>query len=335
MAKIIGVDLGTANTFVYLKGKGICLKKPTVVTIDQNTREVVAIGHEAKQMLGKTPEGLQAFRPLKNGVIADFDVTAKMMRAFFEQCDCISLFSRPTVIVSIPHGVTEVEMRAVEDVMFAAGARSVALIDEPLAAAIGLKINVNSARGNMIVDIGGGTTEVAVISLGGIVESRSTRSAGDAMNEAIVQYLKSQKGLIAGILSAEQAKHHTGVAHPSIEKEPSLIFGRDVRTGHAMTAKITSDDIRRALSGELKHIVHAIRTTLENTPPELSSDIYDRGIILTGGGACLPGIDLHIREQIGIPVTIAQKPFFSVCHGIGRIIESEKTLGNLLRYRGK
>ena len=335
MPKVLGVDLGTANTFIYSKGKGIILRSPSVVAIDKDTRDVVSIGNSAKRMLGKTPEGILAFRPLKNGVIADFDVTAKMIRKYFELTDSISFFSRPVVIVSIPYGVTEVEKRAVEDVMFEAGARSVALIEEPLAAAIGTGLKVGGPRGSMIVDIGGGTTEVAVMSLGGIVASRSVRTAGDSLDDAIISYLRSEKSILIGDVTAEQLKKRIGSAHSSADIGMQEVFGRDLRTGHAASANISSADTRVAMRGELYKIIHAIKATLEDTPPELSSDIYDNGMTLTGGGAYLKGINTLIREKTGIKVNLAQKPFESVCAGIGRVIESERMMGDILKYRGK
>ena len=335
MPKILGVDLGTANTFIYMKGKGIILRSPSVVAIDTQTREIVEVGRAAKRMLGKTPEGIQAFRPLKNGVIADFDVTAKMIRAFFEMTDSIAFFSRPVVIVCIPYGITEVEKRAVEDVIFEAGARSVALIEEPLAAAIGAGIRVGGPRGNMIVDIGGGTTEVAVMSLGGIVASRSLRIAGDALDASIVNFLRSEKSLLIGDVTAEQLKMRIGSAHPTADSEMLEVFGRELRTGHAISVNISSADTREAMKAPLNQIINAIKTTLEDTPPELSSDIYDNGITLTGGGAYLKGIDTLIQSKTGLKVNIARKPFDSVCAGIGKVIESEQMTGDILKYRGK
>lgn len=335
MPKVLGVDLGTANTFIYAKDKGIILRSPSVVSIDKETREVIAVGRSAKRMLGKTPEGLQAFRPLKNGVIADFDVTAKMIRTFFELTDSIAFFSRPVVIVSVPYGVTEVEKRALEDVVFEAGARSVALIEEPLAAAIGAGLRVSSPKGSMIVDIGGGTTEVAVMSLGGIVSSRSIRVAGDALDEAIVNHLRTEKSLLTGDVTAEMLKIRIGSAHPIADSGSQEVFGRELRTGHAISAVITSKDVRDAITEPLEQIIYAIKTTLEDTPPELSSDIYDNGIILSGGGAYLKGLGALINQKTGIRVNIAKKPFDSVCLGLARIIESEKIMGDLLKYRGK
>ena len=335
MAKIIGVDLGTANTLLCMKGKGIILRSPSVVAISRSTREIVALGKEARKMLGKTPEGILAFRPIKDGVIADFDVTAKMLRAFFEITESISLFSRPSVIVCIPYSVTEVERRAVEDAVFEAGARSVALIDEPLAAAIGTGLHVGGARGSMIVDIGGGTTEVAVISLGGIVSSNSIRVAGDEFDEAIVSYIRKNYNVLIGTTSAEDLKMRIGSAHPSADCGEMEVCGRNLRSGLGAVIKVSSADVRMAIQESIAQIIDAIKITLEQTPPELSSDIYDFGIRLTGGGAMLRGIDRLIEEQTGIKVTKPQRPLECVCAGILRVIESEGELGGLLRYRGR
>ena len=335
MAKIIGVDLGTANTLLCMKGKGIILRSPSVVAISKSTREIVALGKEARKMLGKTPEGILAFRPIKDGVIADFDVTAKMLRAFFEITESISLFSRPSVIVCIPYSVTEVERRAVEDAVFEAGARSVALIDEPLAAAIGTGLHVGGARGSMIVDIGGGTTEVAVISLGGIVSSNSIRVAGDEFDEAIVSYIRKNYNVLIGTTSAEDLKMRIGSAHPSADCGEMEVCGRNLRSGLGAVIKVSSADVRMAIRESIAQIIDAIKITLEQTPPELSSDIYDFGIRLTGGGAMLRGIDRLIEEQTGIKVTKPQRPLECVCSGILRVIESEGALGGLLRYRGR
>ncbi len=335
MAKLIGVDLGTSNTFMYMKSQGIQLRSPSVVAIDKQNREIVTLGPEAKRMLGKTPEGILAFKPLQCGVIADYDVTAKMLREFFEITNSISLFSRPSVIICIPYGITEVEKRAVEDATLEAGAKTVALIDTPIAAAIGMGIRIGGARGNMIVDIGGGTTEVAVISLGGIVASKSIRVAGDNLDEAIIKYLRVRKNILIGEISAENLKGRIGSAHPSTDVGSMTVFGRDVNRGLAATEVITSEDIRMAIHEELEEIIAAIKATLEETPPELSSDVYDHGITLTGGGACLRGIDRLISERTGITVRMAKHPLDSVCLGIGRVIESEGALGNLLKYRGR
>lgn len=335
MAKIVGIDLGTANTLICTKGKGIVLRSPSVVAISKADRSVVALGKEARRMLGKTPEGILAFRPLKDGVIADPEVTAKMIRAFFEYTDSISLFARPSAIVCIPFGVTEVEKRAVEDATFEAGARSVALIEEPLAAAIGTGLRVGGARGSMIVDIGGGTTEVAVISLGGIVASNSVRVAGDEFDEAIISYLRRRRGILIGSATAEALKIRIGSAHPSCDAGEMEVCGRSLDSGLGAVMKIRSSEVREAISGNLEQIIYAIKKTLEQTPPELSADIYDFGIMLSGGGALLRGIDKLITERTGIQVKIAPRPLESVCAGILRVIESEGKLGNLLQYRGR
>ena len=335
MAKIVGIDLGTANTLICTKGKGIVLRSPSVVAISKADRSVVALGKEARRMLGKTPEGILAFRPLKDGVIADPEVTSKMIRAFFEYTDSISLFARPSAIVCIPFGVTEVEKRAVEDATFEAGARSVALIEEPLAAAIGTGLRVGGARGSMIVDIGGGTTEVAVISLGGIVASNSVRVAGDEFDEAIISYLRRRRGILIGSATAEALKIKIGSAHPSCDGGEMEVCGRSLDSGLGAVMKIHSSEVREAISGNLEQIIYTIKKTLEQTPPELSADIYDFGIMLTGGGALLRGIDRLITDRTGISVKIAKYPLDSVCAGILRVIESEGRMGNLLQYRGR
>lgn len=335
MAKIVGIDLGTANTLICTKAKGIVLRAPSVVAISKADREVVALGKDARRMLGKTPEGILAFRPLKDGVIADPEVTAKMIRAFFEYTDSISLFSRPSAIVCIPYGVTEVEKRAVEEATFEAGARSVALIEEPLAAAIGTGLRVGGARGSMIVDIGGGTTEVAVISLGGIVASNSVRIAGDEFDKAIISYLRRQRGILIGEASAEALKIRIGSAHPSCDAGDMEVAGRSLDSGLGAVVKVTSAEIREAISPNLEQIINGIKRTLEQTPPELSADIYDFGIMLTGGGALLKGFDRLINERTGIRVHKAKKPLESVCMGILRVIQSEGRMGNLLKYRGR
>lgn len=332
MAKIVGIDLGTANTLICTK-KGIVLRSPSVVAISKADRSVVALGREARRMLGKTPEGILAFRPLKDGVIADPEVTSKMIRAFFEYTDSISLFARPSAIVCIPYGVTEVEKRAVEDATFEAGARSVALIEEPLAAAIGTGLRVGGARGSMIVDVGGGTTEVAVISLGGIVASNSIRVAGDEFDDAIVSYLRRRRGILIGSSTAELLKVRIGSAHPSCDGGELEICGRSLDSGLGAVATVSSGEIRDALRPTLEQIIHAIKKTLEQTPPELSADVYDFGIMLTGGGALLRGFDKLISERTGIQVKVAEKPLESVCAGILRVIQSEGKMGSLLQYR--
>ena len=335
MAKLIGVDLGTANTLICTKGKGIILRSPSVVAISKANREIVALGPEARRMLGKTPEGILAFRPLKDGVIADPDVTEKMLHSFFEITDSLAIFSRPSVIACIPYGVTEVEKSAVESAVYKAGARSVALIEEPLAAALGTGLRVGGAKGSMIVDIGGGTTEVAVISLGGVVASHSIRIAGDELDDAIVTYLRQTRNILIGDTTAEELKLRIGSAHPSTDRGSMDVCGRNLRTGLGSTISVSSGEVRMAMAEPFDDIIRAIKSTLEETPPELSSDIYDYGIMLTGGGALLPGVDRLIRERTGIRVTVAKRPLESVCMGIFRVIESEGRLGGLLHYRGR
>lgn len=335
MPKVLGIDLGTANTFIYAKGQGIILRSPSVVAIDRESREVVAIGTPARKMLGKTPKEILACRPLKNGVIADLDVATKMVRRFLEMTDSISFFSRPVIIAGVPYGVTEVEKRAVEDVLFAAGARSVALVEEPIAAAIGSGLRVGTPRGTMLADIGGGTTEIAVISLGRVVASRSLRTAGDSLDDSIASHLRANKSTLVGEMTAEQIKMKIGSAHPSCDAGALEVFGRELRTGHATTATISSAETREAMTERLLEIVEAIRITLEDTPPELSSDIYDHGIMLTGGGAYLKGLVPLIQQRLKIRATVAKNPYDSVCAGIGRIMESERIMGDILKYRGK
>lgn len=335
MAKIIGIDLGTANSLVCVKNKGIVLRTPTVAAISKSDRQVIALGDRAYRMLGKTPAGIQAIKPLRDGVVANPDVAAKMIRAFFEYTDAISFFSRPSVIMCIPYNVTEVEKRAVEDAAFEAGARAVALIEEPLAAAIGTGLRVGNARGNMIVDIGGGTTEVAVISYGGIVNSNLIRVAGDELNEAIISYLSRRRGIRIGEAKAEELKIKIGSAHPLCDKSEMNASGHSLETGLAADMKILSSEIREAITPTLEQIIQTVKKTLEQTPPELSSDIYDHGIMLTGGGALLRGIDKLITERTNLTVKIAPRPLDSVCLGIYKVIESEGKMGSLLQYRGR
>ncbi|MBR3415117.1 MAG: rod shape-determining protein [Clostridia bacterium] len=333
--KSIGIDLGTANTIVYLKGRGIVLREPSVVAIDQRGRHVVAVGSEAKLMLGKTPGSISALRPLKNGVIAEFDATAAMHRHFFKKVSGNTLMSRPKVIICIPYGVTEVEKRAVEDVTLEAGAQSVALIEEPVAAAIGSGLRVEDARGSMIVDIGGGTTEVAVLSLGGIVLSTSLRTAGDELDEAISSYIKRKYNVLIGDVTAEALKKRIGSVHPSFDKGTMEVRGRNLMNGLPAIINVTSAEIRESMADEIRSIIESIRVTLENTPPELSSDIYDSGIVLSGGGALLPGLDLLVSRITGIRTVVAKNPLDCVAIGIGRVIESVGELSGVVNFRGR
>ncbi|MBQ7475332.1 MAG: rod shape-determining protein [Clostridia bacterium] len=333
--KSIGIDLGTANTIVYLKGRGIVLREPSVVAIDQRGKHVVAVGSEAKMMLGKTPGSITALRPLKDGVIAEFDATAAMLRHFFKKVSGNTIMSRLKVIICIPYGVTEVEKRAVEDVTLEAGAQSVALIEEPVAAAIGSGLRVEDARGSMIVDIGGGTTEVAVLSLGGIVLSTSLRTAGDELDDAISAYIKRKYNVLIGDVTAEMLKKRIGSVHPSFDKGVMEVRGRNLLNGLPAIINVTSVEIRESMAEQIKSIIESIRVTLENTPPELSSDIYDTGIVLSGGGALLPGLDLLVSRITGIRTVVAKNPLDCVAIGIGRVIESVGELSGVVNFRGR
>lgn len=333
--KSIGIDLGTANTLVYVKGRGIVLREPSVVAVEAKSRKVVAVGREAKLMLGKTPGSITAMRPLQNGVIAEFDITAKMLRYYFKKVSGSTIFSRPKVIICIPYGVTEVEKRAVEDVTLEAGAQSVALIEEPMAAAFGSGLRVEDARGSMIVDIGGGTTEVAVLSLGGIVQSKSMRTAGVELDQAIVSYIKRKYNILIGEATAEVLKKRIGSVHPATDRGEMEVRGRNLLSGLPAILTVTSAEIREAMKDEIEHIVEAIRITLESTPPELASDIYDTGIMLSGGGALLAGLDLLISRMTGIRTVVAKSPIDCVAIGIGRVIESNNNMNGIVNYRAR
>ncbi len=336
MAKQLGIDLGTANTLIYLKGKGIILRAPSVVALENQSRSVIAVGSAAKKMLGKNPNTISVFKPLKDGVIADFEVTCMMLNRFFEMTEASSFFSRPSVIICTPYGITEVERRAVEDATFEAGAKSVALVEEPIAAAIGAGIRVGSPRGNMIVDIGGGSTEVAIISLGGVVISRSLKLAGDELDEAIVNYIKNKYNVLIGSVSAEMLKKNIGSVHPSADRGTMQVSGRNLSAGGlATTITVSSGDIREALREPMDMIISTIKGALEATPPEISSDLYDYGMLLTGGGALLGGIAQLIQERTKINVSIAQRPLDSVCIGIGKMLESSGDVSGMLRYRSQ
>ncbi len=334
MAKTFGIDLGTANTLICHRGE-IILRAPSVVAINDEDREIVALGPSAKNMLGKTPSGITAFRPLKGGVIAEYEIASKMVHGFLERVNAFSVFSRPIVIVAIPHKATDVEKRALEDAIFEAGARSVALIDEPLAAAIGTGLRVGAAKGSMIADIGGGTAEIAVISHGGIVSAGSIRVAGDEFDNAIVEYIKQTRNVLIGLSSAEELKIKCGAAHPSFDFGEGVVAGRNLLNGLGTTITVRSGEIREALTPQLCSIIDSIKHTLEFTPPELSADIYDFGIMLTGGGSRLRGIGQLLSERLGIRVTQARNPMEAVCRGISRVMDSEGQMGELLRYRAR
>lgn len=333
MAKQLGIDLGTSSTQIYVRGKGVVLRAPSVVAIERSTRRVIAVGSGAKRMLGKTPSAILAFRPVKDGVIADFDVTSLMLNQFFQKIEAGSMLSRPSAIICVPYGITEVERRAVEDATYEAGARTVSLIEEPIAAAIGAGLRVAGARGNMIVDIGGGTTEVAVISLGGIVASNTLRVAGDALDSAIISYIRNRHSVLIGEITAEQLKNRIGSAHPGYDSGTMEVYGRSLRNGLAALLTVKSGEIREAISEELSLIASAVKAALEDTPPELSADIFDTGIVLSGGCAMLPGLAQMLEEYTGIRVRVAKHPFDSVCFGIGRCMEMTSGGGEFVRRR--
>jgi rod shape-determining protein MreB len=316
----IGIDLGTANTLVYVKDRGIVLREPSVVAIQQGSSRVLAVGEEAKRMLGRTPGNIVAIRPMKAGVIADFEVTEAMLRYFIRKAHNRKWVVRPRIIISVPSGITEVEKRAVKDSATHAGAREVYLIEEPMAAAIGVGLPVQEPAGNMIVDMGGGTTEVAIISLAGIVLSRSVRVGGDEMDEAIVQYLKRVYNLMIGERTAEEIKITIGSAYPLGEEMSMEVKGRDLVAGLPKTLTITSEEIREALQEPVSAIIEAIRITLERCPPELSSDLVDRGIVLAGGTSQLRGMDKLLAEQTGLPVHVAEDPLSAVAEGTGVVL---------------
>ncbi len=320
-AKDMGIDLGTANTLVYVQGRGILLQEPTVVAIEKETNSIFAVGNEAKQMVGRTPGNIVAVRPMKDGVIADFDVTEKMLRYFISKAAKNVGILSPRVIIGVPSGVTEVEKRAVMDAGLQAGAREVFLIEEPMAAAIGAGLAVEEPTGNLIVDIGGGTTEVAVISLGGIVSSRSLRIAGDEMNEAIGQYIKRHYNLMIGERTSEEIKKEIGSAYPDGKERSMEVRGRDLLTGLPKIVSISGREVQAALAEPISGIVDAVKMTLERTPPELAADILDKGIILAGGGSLLKGIDRLLNEETGMPVQRAEDPLTCVARGTGIALE--------------
>lgn len=324
-SKDIGIDLGTANTLVYVRGKGIVVREPSVVAIDKYEGKVLAVGNAANEMIGRTPENIVAVRPMKDGVIADFDITQAMIRAFIKEANVSSVF-KPRVVVCIPSGITEVERRAVEEAVISAGAKAAALIEEPMAAAMGAGLPVNEATGNMVVDIGGGTTEVAVISLGGIVASKSIKIAGNALDSAIINYLKKEHHINIGDKMAEEIKLSIASAYEDDEEAVYEVRGRDVSTGLPKTAQIKESEIRAAISENVDEMIEAIKLTLENTPPELAADIMERGITLTGGGALIKGLDKLITEVTKIPTHVAEYPLDCVVVGTGRALENIKEL---------
>lgn len=322
----VGIDLGTANTVLYVRGEGIVLNEPSIVAIRRDTHEVLAVGNEAKRMLGRTPGTIDAIRPMKDGVIADFDITESMLRYFIRKVHDRRTLISPRIVIAVPAGITEVERRAVKDSAERAGARKVYCIEEPMAAAIGCGLPVHEPAGNMIIDIGGGTTEVAIMSLSGIVFSRSVRVGGDELDEAIVQYMKRVYNLMIGERTAEEIKIAIGSAFPLEEELTLEIRGRDLGAGLPKTVVVTSQEIRQAMSDPIESIIGAVRYALERCPPELSADLIDRGIVLSGGGALLRGMDKLIEEETGLAVNIADDPLAAVALGTGRIIEDEDLL---------
>ena len=329
-SKDIGIDLGTANTLVFMKNKGIILREPSVVAVDTRKDEVLYVGQEAKDVIGRTPGSIVAMRPLKDGVIADFDITANMLQRFIKKVCGSSFFSRPNIVICIPSGVTDVERRAVREAAVASGGRRVSIIEEPMAAAIGAGLPVAEATGSMVVDIGGGTSEVAVISLGGIVTARSVRVGGDAFDSAIIQYIKRKHSLLIGERTAEQIKIDIGSAYPDANERTMEIKGRNLIDGLPKNITITPEEVREALSDSIASVLDAIKTTLERTPPELAADIIDHGIMLTGGGAMLRGLDRLISMETGINVLIAENPLDCVAVGTGRVLEDIDRLRDVL-----
>lgn len=328
----IGIDLGTANTLVYVQGKGIIINEPSVVAINQRTKQILAIGDEARRMVGRTPSHIVAIRPLVDGVVSDFEVTEQMLKYFIQKVHQgkFSFFPHPRVVIGIPYGVTEVERRAVEEAALNAGAREVFLIEEPVAAAVGARLPIQDAAGSMIVDIGGGTTEVAVVSLGGIIASRSLRIAGDEMNNDIIDYARDEHNLLLGERTAEEIKIAIGSALPLHEKREMPMRGRDLVTGLPKEIIITDEGVRKAIAKSVKQIVDAVKTTIEETPPELVADIMERGIVLAGGGALLRGLDTLIRQATGTDVHIADDPLTSVVRGTGVVLEDLESLREVL-----
>ncbi len=326
----IGIDLGTANTLVYVKGRGIVVREPSVVAINKKNGDILAVGDEANDMIGRTPENIVAIRPLKDGVIADFSITQKMLRYFIRKANIQGGFRKPRVVICVPSGVTEVEKRAVEDAAYQAGSKNVYLIEEPMAAAIGANLPIEEPTGSMVVDIGGGTSEVAVISLGGIVTSKSLRIAGDEFNEDIIHFVKKEYNLMIGERTAEQVKMKIGIVFPDKNTEEMEVRGRDLITGLPKTQKITSIQVQDALKDSIFSVIDAIKFTLEKTPPELASDIMDKGIMLTGGGALLKGLDKLITQETGIPVFVSENALDCVAIGAGKVLEEIEILNKVL-----
>ncbi|WP_248958920.1 rod shape-determining protein [Sphaerisporangium perillae] len=330
LGRDMAVDLGTANTLVYVRGRGIVLNEPSVVAINTTTGKIVAVGIEAKRMIGRTPGNIVAIRPLKDGVIADFDVTERMLRYFIQRVHKRSRFAKPRIIVAVPSGITGVEQRAVKEAGYQAGARRVYIIEEPMAAAIGARLPVHEPTGNMVVDIGGGTTEVAIISMGGIVTSQSIRVGGDELDQAIIAFAKKEYSLMLGERTAEEIKIAIGSACPTGDDCHAEIRGRDLVTGLPKTIVVSADEIRKATEEPLKSIVDAVKSTLDKCPPELSGDLMDRGVALTGGGALLKGMDDRLRDETGMPIHLVENALDSVALGSGKCVEEFEALQQVL-----
>jgi rod shape-determining protein MreB and related proteins len=330
LGRDMAVDLGTANTLVYVRGRGIVLNEPSVVALNTNNGQIVAVGVEAKRMIGRTPGNIVAVRPLKDGVIADFDVTERMLRYFIQKVHRRTHLARPRLVVAVPSGITGVEQSAVKEAGHQAGARRVYIIEEPMAAAIGAGLPIHEPTGNMVVDIGGGTTEVAVISLGGIVTSQSIRIGGDEMDQAIITFGKKEYSLMLGERTAEEIKMALGSAFPAEDEPHAEIRGRDLVSGLPKTVVISAAEVRKAIEEPVNLIVDAVKNTLDKCPPELAGDVMDRGIALTGGGALLRGLESRIREDTGMPVQIADNPLDSVVLGTGKCVEDFETLRQVL-----
>jgi rod shape-determining protein MreB len=332
----MAVDLGTANTLVYVRGQGIVLNEPSVVAINSDNGSIVAVGAEAKRMIGRTPGNIVAVRPLRDGVIADFDTTERMLRYFIQKVHKRRFLAKPRLVICVPSGITGVERRAVEEAGYKAGARKVYIIEEPMAAAIGAGMPIHEPTGNMVVDIGGGTTEIAVISLGGIVTAVSSRVGGDELDEGIINYVKREYSLLLGERTAEDIKMRVGSAFPLPNEPEAELRGRDLITGLPRTVILPAEEIRKAMEEPIQAIIDAVKSTLDKTPPELSGDIMDRGIMLTGGGALLRGLDERLRHETGMPIVIAENPLNCVVLGSGRTVEEFESLSRVLvsNYRG-
>src|SRR5438046_2977974 len=330
LGRDMAIDLGTANTLVYVRGRGIVLNEPSVVAVNTLNGDILAVGAEAKRMIGRTPSHIRAVRPLKDGVIADFDITEKMLRYFIQKVHQRKFLAKPRIVVCVPSGITGVEQRAVEEASYSAGARAAYIIEEPMAAAIGAGLPIHEPTGNMIVDIGGGTTEVAVISLGGIVTSTSIRIGGDELDEAIIQHVKKEYSLLLGERTSEAIKLAIASVFPTPDELVAEIKGRDLVSGLPKTITISAEEVRRAIEEPVNAIIDAIKTTLDRTPPELAADIMDRGIVLTGGGALLRGLDKRLRHETGMPVRISDTPLQAVVLGSGKCLEEFEVLQRVL-----